>query len=353
LRYQNAYRPGDTTPTGQAPDAYSLPQMLDMLRPIYKTAKAHAHAHSTPEHKKGVGIALGVYGSGLDGADGAEAWAELTKEGVTIYTTWQDHGQGADMGVVGTAHQALLPLELDPSQIKLFLNDTAYTPNGGPSGGSRSQVMIGNAIKDGCEKLLAAMHRADGTYRSYEEMVAEGLALRYVGKWAAVSASNCDANGQGNPFSVYMYSVFLAEVSVDMKTGKATVEGFTAIADIGKINNRLVVDGQMYGGIAQGIGLALSEDFEDIEKDNTMLACGIPYARDIPDKFDLHYVETPREFGPFGAAGVGEAPLTASHVAVINAIKDATGVRITHLPARPEKIRAGNKAHAANGKVPA
>jgi aldehyde oxidoreductase len=140
-----------------------------------------------------------------------------------------------------------------------------------------------------------------------------------------------------------MYGAFLAEVAVDTKTGKATVEGFTAVADVGKINNKLVVDGQMYGGIAQGIGLALTEDFEDIQKHSTMLGAGIPYAKDIPDKFDIIYVETPRPDGPFGAAGVGELPLTSPHVAIVNAIKNATGVRITHLPARPEKVLAALK----------
>ncbi|MEW5956796.1 MAG: molybdopterin-dependent aldehyde oxidoreductase [Chloroflexota bacterium] len=343
LRYQNVYRPGDTTPTSQAPDVYSFPEMLDKLRPLYQAAKEKAAAESTPEKKKGVGISIGVYGSGIDlGPDGAEAWVELTRDGVTVYNTWQDHGQGADAGTVGTAHEALRPLGVTPDKIKLVMNDTGLAPNGGPSGGSRCQVMIGNAIKDGCEKLLAAM-KVDGRYRTYDEMVAEKLPLKYVGQWTSPNGS-CDENGQGKPFSVYMYSAFMAEVAVDMKTGKTTVEGFTAVADIGKINNKLVVDGQMYGGIAQGIGLALSEDFEDLDKHTTMLACGIPYAKDIPDKFDLYYVETPREFGPFGAAGVGEAPLTSPHVAVINAIKNATGVRITHLPARPEKVLAGLKA---------
>ena len=95
------------------------------------------------------------------------------------------------------------------------------------------------------------------------------------------------------------------------------------VADIGKINNRLVVDGQIYGGVAQGIGLALSEDFEDLKKHISLKACGIPYAKDVPDKFDIHYVESPGPNGPFGAAGVGELPLTASHVAVINAIDNA------------------------------
>lgn len=343
LRYQNVYRPGDTTPTGQAPEVYSLPEMLDKLRPAYQAALEKAKRESTPEKKKGVGISIGVYGCGLDGPDGAEVTVELTKKGVTVYATWQDHGQGADMGVLGTAHEALRPLEIAPEEINLVLNDTGTAPNAGPSGGSRSQVVIGNAIKDGCEKLLAGM-RDNGSYRTYDQMVAAGLPLRYAGQWTAAGATNCDENAQGSPFSAYMYSAFLAEVAVDTKTGKATVEGMTAVADIGKINNKLVVDGQMYGGIAQGIGLALSEDFEDIEKHSTMLGAGIPYAKDIPDKFDLIYVETPRPDGPFGAAGVGEAPLTSPHVAIVNAIKNATGVRITHLPARPDKILAGLKA---------
>ncbi|MBN1811772.1 MAG: molybdopterin-dependent oxidoreductase [Anaerolineae bacterium] len=345
LRTRNVYRPGDTTPTGQEPEVYSFPEMVDILRPLYEAAKEKARQESNGDVKKGVGIALGIYGCGLDGADGSEIALELTRDGVTLFTSWEDHGQGADMGALGTAHQGLMPLGLRPEQIKLVMNDTALVPNSGPAGGSRSQVVTGNAIKDGCEQLLAAMRKPDGSYRTYDEMVAEKIPLRYTGKWTASMASNCDLQtAQGSPFSVYMYGMFMAEVAVDTKTGKTMVEGFTAIGDVGKINNKLVVDGQMYGGIAQGIGLALSEDFEDLEKHTDMRSCGIPYAKDIPDKFDLYYVETPRENGPFGAAGVGELPLTSSHVAVINAIKDATGVRITHLPAYPEKVLAGLQA---------
>lgn len=259
-------------------------------------------------------------------------------------TTWQDHGQGADIGALGTAHEALRPLGIAPEAIKLVLNDTGFAPNGGPSGGSRSQVVSGNAIKAACDNLLAALRKADGSFRSYEEMVAEQLPLAYTGQWAATMNSNCDENGQGNPFAVYMYGMFMAEVAVNTRNGKTSVEGMTVFADVGKINNKLAVDGQIYGGVAQGIGLALSEDFEDLEKHLTMRACGIPYARDIPDRFDIHYIETPREHGVFGAAGVGELPLTSPHVAIVNAIKAATGVRITHLPARPEKVLAGLKA---------
>jgi aldehyde oxidoreductase len=343
LRYLNVYRPGDTTPTGQEPEVFSFVEMMDKIRPRYQAAKERAKRESTAEVKKGVGVSVGIYGCGLDGPDGSEIYAELNKDGVTIYNAWEDHGQGADMGTLGTAHEALRPLGISPDKIKLVMNDTAITPNSGPSGGSRQQVVTGNAIKNGCELLLAAMRKSDGSYRTFDEMVTENIPLRYSGKWAASNCTACDENAQGKPFSVYMYGVFLAEVAVDTKTGKATVEGFTAAADVGKICNQLVVDGQMYGGLAQGIGLALSEDFDDLKKHTTLAACGIPYAKDIPDKLDILYVESPRGDGPFGAAGVGELPLTSPHAAIINAIYNACGVRITKLPALPEKIKAGLK----------
>jgi aldehyde oxidoreductase len=343
FRYINAYRKGSTTPTGQDPEVYSLPEMLDKLRPLYKAAKEKAAQESTPELKKGVGISIGIYGCGLDGQDGAEVWVEKTRDGVSVAATWQDHGQGADMGVLGTAHEALRPLGLAPDQIELILNDTGRAPNAGPSGGSRSQVVIGNAIVNGCEQLIAAMKKPDGAYRTYDEMVAENIPLKYVGKWTASMNTNCDENAQGKPFAAYMYGAFMSEVTVNTKTGKTTVDGITIMADIGKINNKLVVDGQIYGGIAQGIGLALSEDFEDIQKHSTMLGAGIPYAKDIPDKIDIYYFENSRDFGPFGASGVGELPLTSPHVSIVNAIYNATGVRIRHLPARPEKVLAGLK----------
>ena len=106
------------------------------------------------------------------------------------------------------------------------------------------------------------------------------------------------------------------------------------------VNNRLVVDGQNYGGLAQGVGLALSEDFEDIQKHSSLLGAGFPYIKQIPDDMELIYVETPRPEGPFGASGVGELPLTSPHASVINAIANACGARVRELPARPEKVLA-------------
>ncbi len=344
LRFKNVYRKGSTTPTGQDPEVYSLPEMMEAIKPHYEKAKKEAEAESTDAIKRGVGLSIGVYGSGLDGPDSSGCDIELNADGsVTIYNSWEDHGQGADMGTVGTAHEALRPLGIAPDKIKLVMNDTSICPNSGPAGGSRSQVMTGQATKNACELLVKAMQKSDGSFRTYDEMVAEKLPLKYNGSWTA-PASDCNLEtSQGSPFCCYMYGVFLMKVAVDTATGKTTVERSVTVADIGVVNNFLVVDGQIYGGVAQGIGLALSEDYEDLKKHATIAGAGVPYIKDIPDDFEIIYVETPRPDGPFGASGVGEMPLTAPHAAVINAIYNACGVRIRHLPAYPEKVLAGLK----------
>ena len=125
--------------------------------------------------------------------------------------------------------------------------------------------MVGNAIRVGCEKLVKALSRPEGGFYTFEEAKSKGIELRQQGVWTAPCTNN-DEKGIGAPFCVYMYGVFMAEVAVEVATGKTTVEKLTIVADIGKVNNRLITDGQIYGGMAQAVGLALTEDFEDIKK---------------------------------------------------------------------------------------
>ncbi|MDR3588771.1 MAG: molybdopterin-dependent oxidoreductase [Negativicutes bacterium] len=354
LRFKNIYRPGATTPTQQEPEVFCLEEMLNKLRPLWQAAKLRCSEFSAPGKKRGVGLALGIYGCGLDGPDGSVAWVELTKAGVTVGVSWQDHGQGADLAALTHAHETLRQAGFRPEEIKLVMNDTAFSPASGPSGGSRQNVMSGNAVRVGCEMLLGAMRKADGSYRSYDEMVAGNIPLRYEGKWAASACTPCDAvTGKGDPFAIYMYEIFMPEVEVDLKTGKAKVVKFTTIADVGTITNKATVDGQIYGGLAQGIGLALTEDFEDLKKHTSLVGCGLPFIQDIPDDVEIIYNVTPRPLGPYGAAGVGEAPLTAPHPAILNAIYNACGVRIYAVPALPDKIRAGLEALAAKQQAAA
>jgi aldehyde oxidoreductase len=345
LRYKNVYRPGDTTPTGCAPDVYALPGLIDKARPLYKAARERAGKESTAAKKRGVGISIGIYGCGLDGPDSSEAWAELNPDGVTIYNCWEDPGQGGDVGSMITAHETLRPIGITPEKIRLVMNDMSLAPMAGPSAASRQQVVTGQAIKAACELLLAGMRKPDGSFRSYEEMSAEKLPLKYVGQYTTPSTPGDLETSQGNPFSVYEYTLFMAEVEVDTETGKTRVVKMTSFADVGEICSKLAVDGQFYGGLAQGIGLALSEDFEDIKKHSTMRGAGFPFINDIPDDIELHYQQTPRPHGPFGAGGCGEAPLTSPHAAIVNAIYNACGVRITKLPAYPEKVLKGLKGN--------
>jgi len=345
LRYINVYREGGTTPTGCAPDVIAFPQAIDKLRPLYNEAKQNAAARNAKggDVKYGVGVSLLEYGCGLDGADSSEAWAEITPDGFTVGSSWEDHGQGADMGALSFAYETLRPVGLKTDQIKLVMNNMELTPNSGPAGGSRSNVMTGNAITVACRNLLDAMKKEDGTFRTYDEMAAEKLPVRYEGKWTAPCTA-CDvATGQGNPFPVYMYGVLMAEVAVDTTTGETKVEKLTLVSDCGTIVNRLVLEGQLYGGLAQGIGLALSEDFEDLKKHTTFIRCGIPEIDDVPDNIVIIHQETPRPLSYYGQAGAGEMPLSAPHAAIINAICNAAGVRITRLPAYPERVLEGLK----------
>ena len=349
IRELNCYKEsaGSTIPTGYAPDVYCLEEMYKMARPLYEAGKARVaekNAASDGRYKYGIGVASGVYGCGLDGVDASQAYAELNPDGtVTMYTCWEDHGQGADMGTLMSAHETLRQAGIKPEQIKLVMNDTKLAPNSGPAGGSRSQVMSGNACRLAAENLLAAMKKEDGTYRTYDEMKAEGIETKVLGNWVCDYCATHpvdQATSQGEPFATYMYTLFLPEVCVDTQTGKVKVEKFTVVADVGTIMNKLLVDGNFYGGLAQGIGLALTEDFEDLTKHTSLKNCGIPYPKDIPDDIELHYLETYRPNGPYGAAGCGEAPLDAPHPAILNAIYNATGARITRVPALPEVVLA-------------
>jgi aldehyde oxidoreductase len=200
--------------------------------------------------------------------------------------------------------------------------------------------MVGNAIRVACENMLAMLKKDDGTYRTFEEVTADELEPRVTGTWTAPCTATDVETGQGDPFPVYMYGVLLSEVAVNTVNGKTTVEKLTIVSDCGVIANRTVIEGQIYGGLVQGIGLAISEDYEDIYKQTNLHKCGFPEIADAPDNIKIIHQETPRPLGPWGMAGVGEMPLSAPHASIINAIYNACGARITHLPAYPEKVLA-------------
>jgi aldehyde oxidoreductase len=345
FRYRNIARPGQTNINSFPYRDYPMEEIMDKMRPYYLEAVEKMKKMSTDQRKCGVGLAWGGYVCTLGGRDKAENDLELNPDGsITSYNTWEDPGQGGDIGTLTHVLEALKPLKLRPEQIRVVANDSFTCPDSGIAASSRSHIMTGNAIINAAEKLLAAMRKEDGAYRTYQEMIAEGIPTKYRGIYTTTNLGLTEldpSTGVGDPTAFYMYALFLAQVAVDVETGKTQVLGITCVDDVGKIGNELSVEGQAYGGISHSIGFALTEIYEDPKKHTNIASCGIPTVLDIPDDITVIHCQNPRELGPFGSSGCSEAYQSSGHVAVINAINNATGVRIYELPATPEKIKKG------------
>ena len=350
FRYQNLAKPGETNLNSRPYKLYSYKKLMEMLKPHYDEFKAEAEKGRAEGRHMGVGIGMGGFLCTLGMWDKAENDLELLPDGkIAVYNTWEEMGQGADIGTLTTTVKALEELCVKPEDVRLVMNDSHRCPDSGVAAGSRSHIMNGRAVKAAAELLIAAMRKEDGTYRTYDEMVAEGIPTRYTGH-----VDNMDMgidpgldpnNGQGDKDGEYMYGCNTALVEVDVNTGKTKVLRFACCADVGVIGNKLAVDGQAYGGISHSIGFALSEDYQDIKKHRNMIACGIPQIKDIPDDIRVEYLETPRgATGAFGSSRCSEVFQSSGHMAVINAIHDATGCRIYELPATPDKVKAAWEA---------
>ena len=346
FRMKNVAREGDLTINSRPYLSYTYPELLMKLKPHYDAFKAEAEAAKAEGRHVGVGMAMGGFNVGKGFIDHCENALELCDGGyINVYNTWQDLGQGGDIGTLTHVLKVLEPLHLTPEQVRFVTCDTKLAPDSGLSAASRSHFMNGRALLDAGNKLLSAMRREDGTYRTYEEMVAEGIPTKYMGHTdeSGQGYDPCqDPNtGEGNRFAQYTYGVSCALVEVDVETGKVKVLRYAIATDVGVIGNRLSVEGQGYGGISHSIGFALSEDYDGTDRAKNMAYCGIPTCEVIPDDITLEFLETnPRPNGPHGSSGCAEVFQSSTHMPIINAINNACGVRIYDLPATPAKIKA-------------
>ncbi len=356
FRRINVARPGETNLNSRPFRLYPMEKMMEMMKPHYDQAVREAKAKDTPEVRRGVGLAWGGFNVSEGPTDNATVVLELNPDNtVTKYDTWQELGQGGDIGSVMVTLEALKPLKITPEQIKLVQSDTKICPDSGMSAGSRSHYMNGHATIAAANKLMAAMRKADGTFRTYDEMAQEGIPVRYEGKFnntVTPGLSRLDPNtGIGDPTPAFTYALNLAEVAVDTKTGQTTVTRFVCVADVGKVGNIDAVNGQAFGGISHSIGFALSENYEDVTRHTNIASSGVPYIKDIPDELVVLYHESDDKTGPFGSSGASEAFQSSGHVAVLNAIYNACGVRVFEMPATKDKVKAGLDTLAAGGKI--
>lgn len=356
IRFRNLSRSGDTNITSAKFPNYPMEEMMLKIKPYYDQAVNDAQKYDTPEKRRGVGIAWGSYKVTEGQADRCEVHLELREDGKIIkYDTWEDVGQGGDIGSLHCTLEALKPLGVTPDDIVLIQNDSKYCPDSGESAASRQHYMNGKAVARAADDLMNAMRKPDGTYRTYDEMIAEGIPTKYSGMFANTEDSTVfemDPNtGVGNPQPEYCYALFVSEVEVDTATGKTTVIGMTCVDDVGTIGDLAALEGQAFGGMSHSIGFALKENYEDVETQTNPLTGGVPSIKEIPDKFEVIHNTTYRDSNPFGSSGASEAYQSGGHMAVINGIHNACGVRIYELPATPEKVKAGIDILADGGKI--
>jgi aldehyde oxidoreductase len=369
FRWINAIRAGQATATGQVLSAScGLAQCLDRLRPAWRegqTAVAgfnacqHARHGSRKGRRRGVGIAAMWYGIGNTViANPSTIRVALRRDGrVLLYNGAIDIGQGSSTILPQICADALgLPVAL----FDQIVGDTDLTADAGKTSASRQTFVSGNAARLAGEalrrKLLllldapagAMLEVQDGQLTARKADDAKSVQLSALPAdqdgnvalgegWFDPPTTPLDRDGQGVPYATYGFAAQIAEVEVDLELGTVKVLKIHAAHDVGRAINPTQVEGQIHGGIAQGLGMALMEEYVSGRTDN-LHDYLIPTVGDIPPIVS-YLVEDPEPLGPFGAKGVGEPALIPTAPAILNAVCHAAGIRITHLPATPDRVR--------------
>jgi CO/xanthine dehydrogenase Mo-binding subunit/aerobic-type carbon monoxide dehydrogenase small subunit (CoxS/CutS family) len=369
FRQINALEDGDITVCGQQLFGVGIGECLESLQDAWTIALQDAedfNARNTTL-KRGVGIASCWYGCGNTSLPNPSTIrVGFTSDGhLRLHQGATDIGQGANTVVAQICADAL---GMSLGDFELIGPDTFLTPDCGKTSASRQTYVTGSAaLLAGSElrrKILSLsnmgpdaiiilkkgnLHISDG--QTQHDIVLADLALDDRGY--ALSAQQSydppteplDENGQGRPYAVYGYGAQVAEVEVDTALGTVKTRRVTAAHDLGRTINPLLAEGQIEGGIAQGLGLALMEEFIPGRTEN-LHDYLIPTVGDMP-QIDSILIEVADPEGPFGAKGLGEHVLIPTAPAILNAIHHATGARITQLPALPHRVLAAIKNEAA------
>ncbi len=332
IRVKNALKQGSLTATSQMlPASAGLLETLKKLETPWRSRKK----------KKGTGFGLGCmyYGIGNTGvANPANASVELNEEGkLVLHTGASEIGQGSDTVLI----QILLEtLEIARKDVILDRGDTDTSKDAGSSSASRQTYISGRAVYEAGMQMRAFLEKM-GYYKGrtlkdiYRFAKDEGKVM-FEGFFNP-PASGLNEDGQGVPYATYAFASHMTEVAVEEATGECRVKKVWAAHDVGRAVNPGMVKGQIYGGVAMGIGLALMEEFVP-GKTASLDTYYIPTALDMPE-VEAYIVEDEEPTGPFGAKGVGEPALIPQAASIMNAIKDAVGVRGFELPCDVERLK--------------
>ena len=337
IRLLNALRAGSATATGQVLTASAgLAACLEALRPAWERATAEAaatNAGAESPTRRGVGIGAMWYGIGNTSLPNpSTVRIGLRRDGTfVLFSGAQEIGQGSNTVMSQIAADALdIPL----ASLALVTGDTDRTPDSGKTSASRQTFVSGNATKLAAEDLLRLME-VSGPDLALLPEDETGCILVGTGSYDP-HTTPLDADGQGIPYETYGFGAQIAEVDVDLELGTTVVRRIVAAHDVGRAVNPMLVEGQIHGGIAQGLGLALMEEYHVGRTDN-LHDYLIPTIGDVPE-IECLLVEDAEPAGPYGAKGVGEPALIPTAPAILGAIRDATGARMDRVPATPARV---------------
>ncbi|MDP6154985.1 MAG: xanthine dehydrogenase family protein molybdopterin-binding subunit [Candidatus Thermoplasmatota archaeon] len=334
--------------------------------------------------RKGIGMSSIMYGVALGGPtpDSATSTCQITEDGSVIITTGgTEMGQGAKTVLSQIAAEAVgVPLHY----VTILDADTSIVQNSGPSVASRITPVIGEATRRGAKEAVSEISNLackllgvnrvrsviapDGTPFSvpadamvkkadidkfpdkvdYHELVrscyGEAKLLLGVG---FCSTPTLLENGEYRDYYTYSFACHIAEVEVDMDTGRVMVKKLTCANDVGKAINPQTVEGQIEGGAVQGMGYGLMEELVTLNGrilNPSLVDYHIPTSLDAPQITPL-IIEEHDSFGPYGAKGIGEPSLIPTPAAVLNAVGHAIGLAVRKTPASPENVWRAIRDH--------
>jgi aldehyde oxidoreductase len=374
FRIVNALDDQTPTVTGQViGEGVGIRACLEALCPKWKAARGAAEQYNATANgaiRRGVGVAGMWYGCGNTSLPNpSTVRVGLKANGrIALHQGAVDIGQGSNTIITQICADAMgAPVEC----FDLVSGDTAITPDCGKTSASRQTFVTGKAAYMAGQELRRAIlafasagDQADIAFNDGGLDIREGtrswtcslgdLPLDQFGYVLTGEStfdpptSPLDANGQGTPYAVYGFGAHMAEIAVDIELGTVKVLNVVAVHDVGRAINPTLIEGQIEGGVAQGLGMALMEEFFPGKGEN-LHDYLIPTVGDMPHVESI-LIENPSSLGPFGAKGIGEQAVIPTAPAILNAIHHATGVRMRRTPATPDRIlEALHQAKGFNG----
>jgi CO/xanthine dehydrogenase Mo-binding subunit len=362
FRVQNALENGMATGTGQVfKSGVGFKKCLRALKPHWDrlcAASAAFNKKKIASCRRGVGVAGVWYGCGNTSMPNPSTIkVGVRRDGrVVLFQGAADIGQGSNTVITQICADAA---GIDIAHFELVQGDTCRTPDAGKTSASRQTFVSGKAAylagtelrrqilqaagaPDNAELILEkrqiTIRNADADFKLHlSELLVDDDDFVFTAEGTYdPPTSPLDENGQGAPYAQFGYGAHLVEVEVDTEIGTVKVRNVVAAHDVGRAINPVLIEGQVEGGVAQGIGMALMEDFIPGVSEN-LHDYLIPTIGDVPD-VETIIIEEPDSHGPFGAKGLGEHVMVPTAPAILNAIYHATGARIRKVPATPDRV---------------